>query len=410
MSVLNFVNHASFLLESEKIGLIIDPWLDGTAFNSGWELISKTAFKPCDYSRVTHLWFSHEHPDHFHPPTLKNIPETLRSGITVLYQKTKDGKVIDHCRTMGFAVREMEHGEWLQLAPNFRIMCSPYTYFDSWLLVELDGKLMLNLNDCEVNTAKEAGEIFAHTGPVDILASQFSYSCWEGDAKARAAAADHILNRLCTQLQVFQAKQFMPIASLIYFSHEENKQLNDCINSITKTAKFIESKGSVSTVVLYPGDEWNFGAPHDNTESMARYDADYKTIPKILHTSKSIPIAEVQELAAKYNQRIKERNSWLFIGILKMIGFLPPVNFYITDCGQVFQYDAINGLKAVDVSKENADMALSSDSLAFLFRFDWGLNTLHVNGRFRTDRKGMAKVMSTFAVGLLNNTGRYLGA
>ncbi|MDR3613975.1 MAG: MBL fold metallo-hydrolase [Candidatus Obscuribacterales bacterium] len=409
MSLINFVNHASFLIESGEIGLLSDPWLEGTAFNSGWNLIAQTAFEIKDYARVTHLWFSHEHPDHFHPPTLKNIPEHLRCGITVLYHKTKDGKVLDHCRKMGFSVREMNPGEWIELAPNFRIMCRPYTYFDSWLLIDLDGKRMLNLNDCEVNNAKEADEIFTHTGPVDILASQFSYSCWEGDAKARAAAADHILSRLCTQLQVFQAKLFMPIASLIYFSHEENKHLNDCINSITKTAKFIEANTGARSVVLYPGDEWQFAESHDNTEAMVKYDEDYRTLPRTPHKSPSVTISEIQELAAQYNKRIKDRNNWLFMGILKIIGFLPSVDFHVTDCEQVLKYDAINGLTTSDVPKEQADMALSSDSLAFLFKFDWGLNTLHVNGRFRTDRKGMAKVMSTFAVGLLNNTGRSLG-
>ena len=408
-SVLNFVNHSSFLIESENVGLIVDPWLEGTAFNSGWNLIAETKFSVDDYKRVTHIWFSHEHPDHFHPPTLKNIPEELRSKITVLYHKTKDGKVLNHCRKMGFAVREMEHGEWIQLHPTFRVMCRPYHYFDSWLLIDVDGKRLLNLNDCEVNDAKEAATIFAHTGPVDILASQFSYSCWEGDEKARAAAAHHVLNRLSTQIKSLQAKIFLPVASLIYFSHEENQHLNDCINSIVKCAKFIEEEANVETVVLYPGDRWEIGTPHDNSVAIANYDADYKTIPRVLHTSKSVPIAEVQQLAAQYNQRIKEKNSPLFMSILNLIGFLPPVNFYVTDWDQVFQYDATNGLKVIQANRKDADMELSSDSLAFLFRFDWGLSTLHVNGRFRTDRKGMAKVMSTFAVGLLNNTGRYLG-
>ena len=38
---LKFINHASYLVENEKTILLHDPWLEGRAFNNGWELLSQ---------------------------------------------------------------------------------------------------------------------------------------------------------------------------------------------------------------------------------------------------------------------------------------------------------------------------------------------------------------------------------
>jgi L-ascorbate metabolism protein UlaG (beta-lactamase superfamily) len=66
---LTFINHSSFQVQHQNVNLVIDPWLDGRVFNNGWDLVSKTQFSYEDFASVTHIWFSHEHPDHFFRPT-----------------------------------------------------------------------------------------------------------------------------------------------------------------------------------------------------------------------------------------------------------------------------------------------------------------------------------------------------
>ena len=36
---IRFLNHVSFLLESKNSIVIIDPWLEGYAFDNGWALV-----------------------------------------------------------------------------------------------------------------------------------------------------------------------------------------------------------------------------------------------------------------------------------------------------------------------------------------------------------------------------------
>ena len=95
---ITFVNHASIIFSHGNVNLITDPWLFGSAFNNGWELVSKTKMQIQDFEKITHIWFSHEHPDHFNIPVLKSIPEEIRKKITVLFHETLDHRVLRSCK------------------------------------------------------------------------------------------------------------------------------------------------------------------------------------------------------------------------------------------------------------------------------------------------------------------------
>ena len=52
---IEFVCHASVVLRRDRVHMICDPWLTGTAFDDGWALLSEPVFKPEDCASVTHL-------------------------------------------------------------------------------------------------------------------------------------------------------------------------------------------------------------------------------------------------------------------------------------------------------------------------------------------------------------------
>jgi len=64
----------------------MDPWLHGDVFNESWTLHPDPVFSEDDMARVTHIWISHEHPDHLSIATLRGIREERRSAITALFQ------------------------------------------------------------------------------------------------------------------------------------------------------------------------------------------------------------------------------------------------------------------------------------------------------------------------------------
>ena len=120
MAELTWVNHSSFIIQQGQGGLICDPWLDGSVFNNGWDLLSLTHWAYDDFRRLTHIWFSHEHPDHFCPPNIQKIPEDARDSLEVLYQATRDRKVLDFCQKIGFQTREARPFEWIDLGNSMR--------------------------------------------------------------------------------------------------------------------------------------------------------------------------------------------------------------------------------------------------------------------------------------------------
>src|SRR3982750_30517 len=99
---IEWVNHASFIIGYDGMRLICDPWLEGTAFANGWALLSTTVFSFEAFKSLPHIWFSHEHPDHFSPPNINKIPKEYKKNITVLFQATVDRKVPEYCNKAGF--------------------------------------------------------------------------------------------------------------------------------------------------------------------------------------------------------------------------------------------------------------------------------------------------------------------
>ena len=218
---IKFVNHASVVIRAGSVRLLCDPWLSGTAFDDGWALLSESNFEADDFADITHLWFSHEHPDHFAPAALRSIPEDVRARITVLFHESNDRKVLDFCAKLGFGeLIELGDREPMSLSEDVSVICGRHDQDDSWMLLTTPDCKVLNLNDCGVGSVEEAAQLKEITGPVDVLLTQFSISSWDGgpdDLARRKAGAQAMLNRTVMQTRAFSAKYLIPFASFIWF-------------------------------------------------------------------------------------------------------------------------------------------------------------------------------------------------
>ena len=298
---IEFVNHASLLADCGEVRLLCDPWLEGTAFDDGWALLSPSAFGPGDWTRVTHLWFSHEHPDHFSPAALREVPDELRRRIAVLYQATADRKVVEFCRRLGFSeVRELSPGAWADLGGGVSALCEPWTSGDSWLALRTPRATFVNLNDCAIYTPAEIAGIAAKVGQVDLLATQFSISAWDGnpeDAERLRRGADKMLERMVVHARGLEARWTLPFASFVWFCHEENADLNRFHNRVETAAAALRERTRSAPLVLYPGDRWELDTPHDPASAIARYALDYDAVPS-RPLKRSAPVPEAADGAA----------------------------------------------------------------------------------------------------------------
>ena len=404
-----FVNHSSFLLRHNNVVLMIDPWLEGRVFNNGWDLIAETRFKYEDFEHVTHIWFSHEHPDHFSPPNINKIAEAHRKNITVLFQVTPDKRVVNYCRKVGFKeVIEVHPNEVLELGNDFQFMCEYYQEGDSWMLARTKELTIFNTNDCGIRDKNEAQRIASKVGKVDILLTQFSYAYWAGNKdqrEFRLKIADDKLDGLKFQAEQFNPQIIIPIASFVWFCHEENFYLNDEVNRPRKVVEYIRRNTESTPVMLYPGDRYVPFGIDPTDRAVDCYNNDFERILKgeNLVRNNSIAAEEVEQQASTFIQNLKKD-----FGIWCQL--LSPTYIWLTDYNRSFQLSLNQGLIPSDFSEEQCDASLSSESLLFNFKFPWGNDTLGINGRYQRPKGGnYARFYNFFRYNQLKSRGITVG-
>ena len=243
---IEFVNHASVIISYEDVSILSDPWFTGTAFDNGWRLMHELQDEEVInvLKKITHVYISHEHPDHFRPTFLANdnIKKILVDRkIEFLFQNTKDKRIVDFLKKQGFKVRELNSNKKIKLNNNIEVQIIKSGFYDSLLTFETPDCKILNLNDCPIRDSDELKKFRKQHGTFDILLTQFSYAAWKGGVNNkiyRKIAADEKLETVERQARILDCKLVIPFASFVYFSNELNFYMNDSINTPEKVIKF----------------------------------------------------------------------------------------------------------------------------------------------------------------------------
>lgn len=406
-----FINHASVMFEHEGTRLLTDPWWFGDAFNAGWQLLTETTEPTQTLGEVDYIWYSHEHPDHFSPRVLAAVPEERRAGVEVLYQQTRDGKVLEFCENKGFGTRALAQGAPTSLKSGIVATCAGVPIYDSWLMLDIGGVRVLNLNDAPVHSARQLDQLLRAHGPVDVLLTQFGYAGWRGnedDTALRRSDAEKKLRMMRRQIEHLKPRYTIPFASFAFYAHEENSYMNDGLGDVAEAARVIEAAGS-TPVVLFPGDTWTPGEAHDNGPALERWAEVRATLPD-RPLAKAAPRSweALVEAADRYRTRIADANDDRTLKLLRLNPVLPalrPIDIHLWDLGYDVRFSFEHGLQRIDQRSGDYDLKMGSDSLHFVFAHAWGTDTLTVNARFRADAGGVKRLLTTFGVDQLNNVG-----
>lgn len=416
MAEITFINHASVMISHAGRHLLTDPWYRGSAFHDGWLLLAET---PDDQvvallETVTDIWLSHEHPDHFYPAFFKRHIDQIRArAIPVYFQKTADGRVRKFLQGLGITVIEMAESDWHALAPDFRFRMIKADFYDSALLIEVDGQRVFNLNDCQFGDVAALGRIRKRYGICDVLLTQFSYAAWKGgpdDRSWRAAAAAEKLAGIAQQIAILQPRTVLPFASYVRFANVQNTYLNDAANTPRDVLALPDHAADI--VVLAPFETQSLAALAQNADSLAFWDRIYADAPlmPLLTYPVSVPPETLAAGFAAYHARMMAQNAgWLIrlIGRTRLLGGFQPVNFRLIDQNVTVQADLAGN--RFGPTHAVPHIALHSASLAFVFANDFGFDTLAVNGCFaETAPGGFLRMAKSLALGNLNSMGMRL--
>jgi hypothetical protein len=411
---LTFVNHASFMVENDDTLLLVDPWLEGTAFNNGWSLLDQSTGSSALVARLNKsglrvfIWFSHEHPDHFSIPFIKKFKEQFRGIATFLFKHTLDKRVVGFLRKNGLHVTECRAGVPVPLGSDMRITVFPSGDADSWCVISSGGRTIVNLNDCVLNTAplcRMVKEKLRQLAPrPDYLFTQFGYANWVGNpgqGDLHRAGAREIIRRLALQMEYIRPRVTIPFASFIYFSSIENAYLNQHQNTphsimaapeLSRWAPTMRFLRPGSTVDLLEDNAASLTREHE--QALEHWQGLLAQRVRLLPAAPEVPLADIKLAFLKYRAKMGEGQHGL-PRLLEIVGRIRPLAIHLSDLHVTVQLSYRHGWKVLE--RDAAwHVAMSSDNAAFLLRNEYGFETTHVNGRFRTANEEASVAFSRF--------------
>jgi len=137
------IGNATIICHDGGPVLATDPWLIGSAYFGSWGMPYEVPeeqyenIKNCKY-----IWLSHGHPDHISIESLDKFREKK-----ILLASHISNRLQDDLNNLGFNATSIEDRKWISLTKNLSILTISDYYQDSILLINLNGRLLVNIND-----------------------------------------------------------------------------------------------------------------------------------------------------------------------------------------------------------------------------------------------------------------------
>lgn len=292
MTSIEFLGHSGIAVRHGGHLLLCDPWMSPEgAYNASW--FQYPAYPRTDLGallRPDAVYVSHEHPDHFDPWFLSQLPKST-PVVTGRFQKRRCLRLLEK---LGFeTVIQLADFESHSIAAGFEVRvalptfnCPPH-WFDSCALIECGELKIFNLNDC--NLALPVEQI--RSWSPDLLLAQASPAIWypitytnytpEKKLKLMRARRESAIDSFVTAAKAIQPKLAIPFAGPPCFFDPELEEHFTGADSMFPTAPIAaERLGATSTIpteVLKPGDRLHFEDGSRRIEREPAYaDFDYE--------------------------------------------------------------------------------------------------------------------------------------
>ena len=245
---------------------------------------------------------------------------------------------------------------------------------DSCLGVRRGSETVFNVNDAKIN-ARDCRIIRRDLGRIDVLLNQFSLAGYSGYVDFEAHLPRHAqqdLDNMMANHRDLGARVAVPFASFVYFSCTDNRYLNRFHNTPGDVARLFGK----AAVMLYPGDGWTLGTPHDNEPALRRFHEE-RSAPISCRMTRSPPSLD------KVRQAFLTAAATLHRGYPQLLlRRLKPVTIRIPDLAVTVRLNVpAQTFEMVDGEPE-PDLIVNSQPLHFAFRWPWGVQTLGVSARF----------------------------
>lgn len=241
------IGNATLICHDNGPVLVTDPWTHGAAYFGSWTLSHEIPEEQRDsISRCQYVWLSHGHPDHLSMESLEKLREQ-----TILVPNHFGGRVRDDLRSQGFNVHVLVDRVWTQLSPRIRVLCIPDMNQDAVLLVDVDGRLLVNLNDAgdrgwgrfvrSMVRRYDESYLMALSGYGD--ADMINYFTEDGQRIQPYAAAKTPVGRtIARQAEFYGARFFVPFSSMHKYQRADSIWASEFTTTLEDYGRGFESE------------------------------------------------------------------------------------------------------------------------------------------------------------------------
>jgi len=237
------IGNATIICHDGAPVLCTDPWISDSAYFGSWThtheipLEQLENIKACKY-----VWFSHGHPDHLNP---QSVP--LFRGKKILLANHMGSRIHHGLTEQNHQVEILPDRKWVNVSDNIKIMSIADINQDSILLIDINGRLLMNLNDASEryswgSTVKKIAARY----PISILlalsgfdnANMLNFYDENGEYMLPAAAQKNPPGiQIQRRMKALSATKFVPSSSMHQFQRTDSIWANEYVTRLEDYSK-----------------------------------------------------------------------------------------------------------------------------------------------------------------------------
>jgi hypothetical protein len=229
--------------------LITDPWLVGSVYWRSWWLQNYPSAEEVDWlAKTARVYITHEHPDHFHMPSIRR----LGTDPLYLFPALAEQGYLAYMAQHEYRAEAVAPLQWHVIGEGVSILSIPVWNDDSLLLIDTPSALILNFNDAKppppvLRTIRRLAD---RSGKRKILLCSYSpASCinsfLDDTGTISLKSARHYAVAVCRLCDTLAADFYIPFASQAVFERPDSRWANDYRTSYDDLRRYWHSEAQL---------------------------------------------------------------------------------------------------------------------------------------------------------------------
>jgi hypothetical protein len=310
------VGNATVVCYDDDPILVTDPWISGDAYFGGWCLpyeIPKSSLE--NIKRAKYIWLSHGHPDHLSSLSLHDL-----AGTKLLLPDHVGGRIYQGLSEKGFNCTILEDRKWIPLSNNIKVLCVADYNQDAILLIDINGRLIININDANPRGWSDFVRSIAKNYEDPILLKTFGYgdvdmiNFFTEDGKRitpPAAQKKPLGAEIQKWAEYFGAKTVIPFSSFHAQQRADNIWASEYSTPLTAYSEGL----NMEKARLLP--------------AFIRYDCSLDRAEELKPAQKEIQIHDPKEFGDDWNETLEKEEEKQLLEYFKNMEFLKDTIDYV---------------------------------------------------------------------------------